>query len=92
MKVGDKIIIKKNVTLRNVNGTIVSSIPGKTPKAYVVKAHSEETVLFVLKVSEFSRIEGQENVNFLGDYFFIEQGSDGKVVNVLPHSRYFMRI
>jgi hypothetical protein len=88
MDVGDKIIIKKSLSLLNMKGKIVSSIPGTNPTTYIVKIDYHTPLILAFQESEFSRRSGQEFVVLTKGDFCLEEGSDGKIVHILPRKRY----
>jgi len=89
MKIGNKIIIKKDVLIQKPKGTIISSIPGTDSKDYLVKIEYSQTLILAVKESEFSRNIKKKSSVLIKNSFCIERGALGSIVDILPRSRYF---
>ncbi len=87
MNVGDKILITYNISLRNLKGFIVSSLPPVNSKTYLVKISFKKPLFVTVKESEFIRV-GKKEVRLSAPSFFHETGCDGTIVGVLPRSHY----
>lgn len=88
MKTGDKILFKESFSLRNLKGTIISSLPPVNSKSFLIKIFWEKCLLLETKESECNRIDGEEEIVSLSGSFFMEAGICGTIISKLPSKQY----